>query len=76
MPYLTKYHIREQEAYALLGPIVASLRELEQRTEHYANRLNMEPRELETVAAAQQAIAEARANVQRLWQDSQHTGRQ
>ena len=70
MPYLTKYHIKEQEARALLGPIVASLRDLEERALHYTQRLNMEPSELQTVAEAHKALAEARANVERLWQES------
>lgn len=66
MPYYTNYHVREQEAYALLGPVRDALRELEGRTRHYAERLAMAPAERETVQAAHRAIAAARAEVERL----------
>ena len=70
MPYLTNYHLREQNAHALLGPITAALRELEQRTQHYAERLAMEPAERETVQAARGAIAAAREEIERLWHEA------
>jgi len=70
MPYLTKYHVREQPAYALLGPMRAALRELEQRAQHYAERVNLEPADAEAVRAAGQAIARARAEVERIWRES------
>jgi 7-keto-8-aminopelargonate synthetase-like enzyme len=70
MPYVSKYHLPEQQAYALLGPIGASLRELERRAHHYVDRLAMEPAEAEAVRAAHQAISRARAEVERLWRAS------
>ena len=68
--YLTKYHVREQTAYALLGPIRAQLAELERRTRHYASRVHMEEEDVAPVRAAEQAIARARQEVERLWQES------
>ena len=70
MPYLTPYHLAEQNAYALLGPIAATLEELERRAQHYAERLAMEPDDRETVQAAQRAIAAAREELERLRQAS------
>ncbi len=70
MPYLTKYHVREQPAYALLGPIRTSLLELERRANHYVERVNMEPADAEAVRAAAQAIGRARDEVERIWRES------
>ena len=70
MPYLTKYHVREQPAYALLSPIRASLVELEQRANHYVERVNMEPADAEAVRDAAQAIGRAREEVERIWRES------
>ena len=68
--YLTKYHLREQPAYALLGPIRAQLSELERRAKHYVARVTMEPEDLEPVRAAAEAIARAGEEVERLWRQS------
>jgi hypothetical protein len=70
MPYLTKYHVGEQEAYALLGPVCAALRELERRTAHYAGRLAMEPADVAAVQAARRVLEGARQEVERIWQGS------
>jgi hypothetical protein len=66
MPYLTKYHLAEQDAYALLGPVCAALQELERRTVHYAERLAMGPADLEAVRAAHRVLGAAREEVERL----------
>ena len=66
MPYYTKYHVREQSAPVLLGPIGATLRELEQRAQHYAERLSLEPGAAEALTAAKEAIGRARQEVERL----------
>ena len=70
MPYLSKYHLREQQADALLGPMCAAIRELERRAAHYVDRLAMAPADLEAVRAAHGAIATARAEVERIWRSS------
>jgi hypothetical protein len=70
MPYLTKYHLREQEAYALLGPVCAALRELERRAAHYAERVPLEPPDVAAVLAAQRVLEDARQEVERICQAS------
>ena len=70
MPYLTNYHLAEQNAYALLGPVRDTLGELERRARHYAERLAMDDADRETVRAAHRALATARAEVERLCQAS------
>jgi hypothetical protein len=70
MPYLTKYHLREQEAYALLGPVCAALRALERRTAHFAGRVAMAPADEAAVRAAQRVLEGARQEVERIWEAS------
>jgi hypothetical protein len=70
MPYFSKYHLREQPAYALLSPMRASLRELERRARHYVERVALAPADQEAIRAAHEAITAARAEVERLWQAS------
>jgi hypothetical protein len=53
MPYLSKYHLGEQRAAVLLGPIVDTLRELEQRTAHSADRRSTSDEEQETIRRPQ-----------------------
>ncbi|MDP9374917.1 MAG: hypothetical protein M3Q65_21205 [Chloroflexota bacterium] len=66
MPDLPKYHLREQQADALLGPIRAALAELEGRASHYLGRLTLAPEDREAVRAAHRALAAARREVERL----------
>jgi len=66
MPYLTNYHLAEQNAYALLGPIAEALGELERRTQHYVDRVAMESADQDTLRTARQALAAARAEIERL----------
>ena len=70
MPYLTNYHIGDQSAYALLGPVNAALDELERRTEHYVTRLAMKPEDRAVVQAALRVLAAAHQEVERLWRES------
>jgi hypothetical protein len=66
MSYLTKYHLSEQNALALLGPVAATLGELERRTLHYAERLELPPADREAVLAASRALAAAHAEIDRI----------
>ena len=66
MPYLTTYHLGEQQAVALLGPVTDTLRELERRAGHYAERLSLSEADQQAILAAQRAIAVARAEVERI----------
>jgi len=71
MPYLSKYHISEQYAFALLEPVTATLRDLEARTRHYADRVRMSEADQEAMRKAHEAIATARAEVEQIrmaWQ--------
>ena len=70
MTGLPKYHLREQRADALLAPVVATLRELEHRVDHYLDRLHIEPGDEEALRAALQALAAARAEVEAQWRAS------
>ena len=74
MPYLSKYHIAEQQASVLLGPVVDALRELEGRTEHYAARLHLSDADQEALLAAHQTIVSARAEVERIRAGSAQAG--
>jgi hypothetical protein len=66
MPYLTKYHLGEQQASALLGPVVDALRDLERRAGHHAARLRLSDAYQQAILAAQRAVASARAEVERI----------
>lgn len=73
MADLPKYHVREQQAYALLGPINTSLDELERRTRHYLDRITINATDRATMEAARRALAAAHAEVERLWHSSEPT---
>jgi hypothetical protein len=66
MAYLAPYHIAEQRADALLGPLAAAVGELERRALHYTARLHLTPAGRESITAAHRALAAARAELERL----------
>ena len=66
MSGLPKYHLSEQRAEVLLGPIRATLGELERRTRHYLDRLELSAEDARRLRAAHAALAAARAEVERL----------
>lgn len=70
MPYLTKYHLTEQQASALLGPVADTVAELERRTHHFAERLAMSQADHAAVLAAHEVLAAARAEIERIWAGS------
>ncbi len=70
MLYYTKYHLSEHSANVLLDPICATLLELERRTQHYTERLNLAPGAGEALTAAHAALATARREVERLHAES------
>lgn len=63
----SKLHFNPQEARALLGPIVASLTELERRAERFGHVAALDEADAAAVAAAHAALVTARNEVQRLW---------
>ena len=76
MPYYTKYHLSEHTAHVLLDPMCATLRDLEQRARHYTERLHLTPGTGDTLAGAQQALATARRELERLQAQSAATAAQ
>ncbi len=62
----SKLHFNEQEARALLGPIVASLRTLESRAERFGHVATLTDADAAAIAAAHAALTTARTEVQRL----------
>ena len=69
MTDLPKYHLREQQADALLQPMLATVRELERRAQHYLDRINLATADYEAVNAAHAALGTARAEIDRLWRE-------
>ncbi len=65
-----QYHLNPQQADALLGPVRATLRELEGRLQHYVDRLSLGAADEEVLRAAHGALATARGEVERLWAES------
>ncbi len=57
------YHIGEQNAVALLGPIDVALAELHARLTHYANRIRLSDEDRATILQAEKAVAIARGRV-------------
>jgi hypothetical protein len=60
---LSPYHIREQEAAVLLGPIAAELATLEARLAHYHDRLRMADADRATIARARDLLARTGAEL-------------
>ncbi len=71
MTDLPKYHLREQQADALLAPINAALNELEHRVGHYLDRINLAEPDAEQLRAAHAALATARQEIERIYRASQ-----
>jgi hypothetical protein len=62
-PISSPYHLAPQSAVALLGPIEASLAELEARLTQFIERIPMSDADRETVARARGIVAEDRAKI-------------
>jgi hypothetical protein len=60
---LTPYHIANQQASVLLGPIAADLAVLEARLAHYHDRLRMADADRATIARARDLLAGTRAEL-------------
>lgn len=70
MTDLPKYHLRAQQADALLAPIDASLRELAQRVQHYLDRVTLDAPDADALAEAHTALANASHEIARLLDES------
>lgn len=60
------YHLSPQSAVALLGPIEASLAELETRLAHYVERISMPDGDREAIAKARAVLSRDRAAITEL----------
>src|SRR5262245_50009429 len=60
---LTPYHIANQQASVLLGPVAAELAVLEARLAHYHDRLRMADADRATIARARDVLARVRAEL-------------
>jgi len=60
---LAPYHIGNQEAGVLLGPILDELASLEARLAHYHDRLRMADADRATIARARDLLAGTRAEL-------------
>ncbi len=63
---LPRFHLGQQYALALLGPISSALGELEARLTQYVERMPMSDDDRAATFQAQSAVAQARAQVERL----------
>lgn len=68
------YHISQQYAYALLGPVCLALTELEGRTQGYLDHLNLQPEDRAAVQAAHDALVAACQQVTALRRGTSGTG--
>lgn len=70
MTALPKYHLRAQQADALLAPVNASLRELAHRVQHYRDRLSLDAPDADALAKAHDVLANASREIARLLDES------
>lgn len=60
---LPPFHVSEQSASVLLGPIEASLAELEARLSLYVGRIAMSDADRTAIARAREIVAKARSDI-------------
>lgn len=66
----SKYHLREQQADALLAPIAADLRATERRVQHYLDHVRLGDSDAEALRAAHDVLADAAEQVARILRES------
>jgi hypothetical protein len=59
----TRLHFRQQDAAALLDPVRLELHQLQNRLDHYLERLILSDDDTERLAQARQAIEDAAAQI-------------
>ncbi|HLI50804.1 MAG TPA: hypothetical protein VKU87_03350 [Thermomicrobiaceae bacterium] len=67
-PSKVPYHLSQQYAYALLGPICRELAELESRSQGYLDHLNLSPEDREVIETARDRLRAALGEVAALRQ--------
>jgi hypothetical protein len=63
---LSPYHIGQQQAVVLLGPVEAELGQVAARVGHYAARLRMSDDDRAVLAQAERAVTQARDAIAQL----------
>jgi hypothetical protein len=76
MADLPKYHLRAQQADALLAPINATVGELERRTQHYLDRVALGTKDADALRRAHAVLAHASGEIARLLDESRRIARQ
>jgi hypothetical protein len=71
----SKYHLREQQADALLGPLSAALTEMERRVEHYLVHMRLGDSDTEALSAARDVLADAATQLARILRESREISR-
>lgn len=71
----SKYHLREQQADALLAPIHAALDEMERRVQHYLVHMKLADSDTEVLNAAHDVLADAAAQIGRIVRESREIAR-
>ncbi len=71
----SKYHLREQQADALLAPIAATMRETERRVRHYLDRVRLGDSDEEALRAAHDVLADAAEQIDRILRESREITR-
>lgn len=75
MADLPKYHLRAQQADALLAPVNASLRALERRVRHYLDRLSLDAQDADALAKAHDVLVNASREIARTLEESRQIHR-
>jgi len=70
MADLPKYHLRAQQADALLAPVNASLQELECRVRHYLDRVALGAPDADALAKAHGVLANASREIAQVLDES------
>jgi hypothetical protein len=71
----SKYHLREQQADALLAPIHVALGEMEWRVAHYLVHMKLADADTEALNAARDVLADAAAQIGRIVRESREIAR-
>jgi hypothetical protein len=63
-------HVDQQYPYSLIGPLREQVQVLEDRAHHYVHHVRMSDGDRETMARVQRVLADARAELEKLRNES------
>jgi hypothetical protein len=75
MADLPKYHLRAQQADALLAPINSTVDELERRVQHYLDRVALGTEDADALRKAHAVLADTSKEIARLLDESRRITR-